>query len=703
MSIKQNQYFLKMPIVFKLILTILLGVAFFVLTYRVHLSCAQSNLMFIYREGLVCAFFAFLLLNVYIDYKKLYDFIFKYRYPIALTVFICLVAAKINLSSISLFDSYVQPGTGSEFVEPVFGQGRPIRSDEWAVSTPKSLTYQYCVGEKYNDIIMASQTLNIKTTGVAVSLSMVTKPFNVGFLFLPPEYAVSFYWCSLFITGILAGIEFFLIITKENRLLSFMGSVMVILSPFSMWWSGNSLATYAMAAVAGIYRFLNAEGTKKRILCAIVITIFGSAFVGVLYPAWQVPAGYTFLGVIIWCFVLNWANIKKFKVIDWILFSSTVVLALTVIAVFYLENLEYTKTVLNTVYPGSRREYGGFMLDRMFFYPANLSFPFETRNLAFSEVGMYFSLYPVPTLVAIYLLFKTKKKDLLTILLLVVSTIFTVYCTVGVPIWFGDISLLSYSTPVRALTYVDFIQILLLLRSMTLLKENDSYIPKFVIIPLALILSAFIIYKCDKVFIYPDYMSLKYMLIVAIMIFVLIVCFVGRVNHKLRTCAILLFIMVHCVTSVFVLPIQKGLDPIYSKPVAKAVSSIVEDDPDAKWIAVDQWVEANFYAACGAKVINSNNYVPNYSMWEILDPNGKYNEVYNRYANFVITMTEEENEAILNQPDLITLKLNYGQLDDIDVKYLIAKHEIAIPDDYDIDSKQLYAEHGMYIYELSYN
>ena len=59
MSIKQNQYFLKMPIVFKLILTILLGVAFFVLTYRVHLSCAQSNLMFIYREGLVCALYYF--------------------------------------------------------------------------------------------------------------------------------------------------------------------------------------------------------------------------------------------------------------------------------------------------------------------------------------------------------------------------------------------------------------------------------------------------------------------------------------------------------------------------------------------------------------------------------------------------------------------------------------------------------------------
>ena len=47
---------------------------------------------------------------------------------------------RVNFSSIGMFDNYVQPGQGSEFVTPVYGETHSIRSDEWAVSTPRYLT-----------------------------------------------------------------------------------------------------------------------------------------------------------------------------------------------------------------------------------------------------------------------------------------------------------------------------------------------------------------------------------------------------------------------------------------------------------------------------------------------------------------------------------------------------------------------------------
>ncbi len=703
MLLKRKQMSSGLTNAIKNILTFFVGMFFALVSYKVYLSC-QGNLspMFFYREALVIAFCAFLLINVFINYKVLYEFIFKHRYAISFILLVVLVASKIHISSIAMLDGYVQPGSGSEFVRPIFGQARPIRSDEWAVGTPKTLTYQYCAGEKYNDIIMAGKTLNIKTTDVAPSLSMITKPFNWGFLFLGAEYAISFHWCSLFIVGILAGIEFFMIITKERKLLSFCGSVMVIFSSFTMWWSDNKMVTYIMVAIAGIHRFLMTDSIKKRIFCGICIVVFGTAFVAMLYPAWQVPAGYICLAIILWSFIVNWNNVKKFKAIDWIIFSGVIVFALAVIAVFYLENLEYTKTIMGTVYPGSRRDYGSYVLDKLFTYPATLLFPFKEGEFAFSEYGVYFSLYPLPTLVAIYLLFKNKKKDLLLILFLVVSAIFTVYCTVGVPQWFGDISLLSFSTARRVLNFLDLIQIFILLRSIALMDEEKTFIPKSVIIPFSLIFSVLTIYWCDKKFVYPDFMSTAYMIVIAITIFVISVCLVGNVGDRLKKAAMVALIIIHCGVSLFVHPIQKGLDAIYSKPAAQAVMKIVEEDPDARWIAADQWVEANFYAACGAKVINSNNYVPNYKLWEILDPEGKYNEVYNRYANFIITMTEDETEAILHQSDLITLKLNYGQLDDIDVDYVIAKGELVIPEEYNVTPTLLYAESGVYIYSLDY-
>ncbi len=700
---ERQRYISKASNVLKIISAVLFTVAVAIMASYIYKLHGTVSLFLIYRYAFLFLAYVFLMLNVFINYRVLYGFIFKHRYIIALVVLFFFVAAKLNFSSISVFDSYVQTGSGSEFIRPVFGEGLPIRSDEWAISTPRSLTYQYCAGEKYNDIIMAADTLNIKTAGVAPSLSMVAKPFNIGFLFLNTEYAVSFYWGALFITGLLAGIEFFLVITKDKKLLSFMGSVAVVFSSFTVWWSGNALVTYAMAAVAGIYRFLNTENRKIRVICGIAVVVFGSAFVGVLYPAWQVPAGYTFLAVIIWSFVANWGNIKKFKTVDWVIFAATVVFVVAVIAVFYIENLEYTKAVMDTVYPGSRREYGDFVLGDMFTYPATLLFPFKTGDYAFSEYGMYFSLFPLPVIAAIYALFKTRKKDLLSILLLAVCAFFTVYCTIGFPKWLGDITLMSFSMPRRILTYVDFIQIPILLRTMAIMQEENVYIPKHFMIPLAVVLSAFTLYMCDKVFVYQDFMSTTYMIVMAIVLALVMICFVGKVHKNLKTAAIVLFIVVQCAVSLFVLPIQKGLDPIYSKPAAQKTLEITEKDPDARWIVLDQWVEANFFAACGAKVINSNNYIPNYELWDVLDPKGEYNEVYNRYANFIINLTSEETSAYLNQPDLITLSLNYAQLDDIDVKYIVTEYPLVIPEEYNIEVEQLHVENGTFIYSLNYN
>ncbi len=707
MSIKQIKYLSTLPKTIKVLVSVVVGMILCVLTYKNYLSCGGLNALFVYREALVLLACGFILINAYINYKTLYSFVFRYRYALAFFAFIILVASKINFSSIGLYDSYIQPGSGSEFVNPIFGHSQPVRSDEWAVSTPRALTYQYCAGEKYNDIIMAIQTPNLQASGIMLSPAMLAKPFCWGYLFLPVEYAVSFNWCSLLFVSLLAAVELFNIISNKNKLFSVMGGIIVAFSSFCMWWSGCAVLAYGMAAVAGIYNFLSADSYKKRMVFGAVVAIFGSAFVCTLYPAWLVPLGYIFLAVIIWGFVKNIGNIKKFKKIDWIIFSTTIALAIGIIAIYYYNQIEYATAVSNTVYPGSRRESGGYALNELLYYPASLAFPFKAVDGAypFSEYGTFFSLFPIPMLISIYLLFKTKKKDLLSMLLLAVSLYFTVYCTVGVPDIVATISLMSFSTAARTAPILGFAQILLLVRSMYLIKENDCGIPKRIIMPIVAVYSIFVVLWCDKVLPFEDYMSTAYMSVVGLYIFFVIVCCVGRINEILQKIAVVSLVAIICITALFVLPIRKGLDSIYSKPVAQKVMSIVDKDPDAKWVALDQWIESGFYVACGAKVINSNNYIPNYELWEtLLDDKGleEYNSVYNRYCHLIVSLTTESTQPILNQEDLVTLKLNYSQLEDIDVKYIVAKCEVVIPKEYDIDIEQLYAENGAYIYQVEY-
>ena len=44
----------------------------------------------------------------------------------------------------------------------------------------------------------------------------------------------------------------------------------------------------------------------------------------------------------------------------------------------------------------------------------------------------------------------------------------------------------------------------------------------------------------------------------------------------------------------------------------------------------------------GAPTINSTNVYPNLEHWSQLDPEGSNEEIYNRYAHILITLTDEE-------------------------------------------------------------
>lgn len=76
--------------------------------------------LFLNRIMLILFFFAFLILHIFIDYKKIYDFIFRHRVALTILLILFFVINKYHFSSITQFDGFVQPGTGSEYIEPIF-------------------------------------------------------------------------------------------------------------------------------------------------------------------------------------------------------------------------------------------------------------------------------------------------------------------------------------------------------------------------------------------------------------------------------------------------------------------------------------------------------------------------------------------------------------------------------------------------------
>ena len=106
-------------------------------------------------------------------------------------------------------------------------------------------------------------------------------------------------------------------------------------------------------------------------------------------------------------------------------------------------------------------------------------------------------------------------------------------------------------------------------------------------------------------------------------------------------------------------------------------------------------VYANYALANDARIINSTNYYPNFNNWNLLDTNGKYKDIYNRYAHISINLTDEETSFSLIQTDAFLINLNYNDMCKLKPTYYLTCI------DYDNSLlEKIYEEDGVYIYRV---
>jgi len=59
-------------------------------------------------------------------------------------------------------------------------------------------------------------------------------------------------------------------------------------------------------------------------------------------------------------------------------------------------------------------------------------------------------------------------------------------------------------------------------------------------------------------------------------------------------------------------------------------------------------------------------------MWKTLDPEGKYEKVYNRYGQVVCIITNNQTQFELMQADIVKVLLNEDDLTKTGVKYILS-------------------------------
>ena len=638
---------------------------------------------------------------------KIIDFCLKYRYLIALIVFITLVACKINFSSVDSWQTYIFGGDKVDGV--ILGQYRTIRSDEWVVQTPYAISQANADGyfELYNNNIGEGANMILGEAPV-FDITILARPLLWGYMLFGAEYGFSWYWSLKVIMLFMVSLELAIMLSKKDRALSIAGAIWLALTPGLMWWLSTAIADsyiFGFTIVILFNYYINNLDWKlrKKILIAIAMALAIPAFAFVLYPAIQIPFALIMAVFIIGGFVKHWKELKKQ---DFIIMGVTILAALLLIARFIIISWNDIMLMTSTVYPGARFETGGDVGIIATLAKAFLSIFTPYVDLLKNPCEAAFAVFPLIGL-AIIIIYNLKnikqnikKVDTCVLIALVLLFIlFAIYVFIGLPKILSGVTLLYLSPAKRTKVVLGILGIILCIIFLKKMSDKKAQIFKWWqagIISAIVVAIIYLILRASEYYHTQTLTYARYLIIFAIAFF-MTYSFIRF--HKKTFCVII--ITVSIMAGATVNPIVQGIDVLHKTELATQIQKVVEQDKGAKWIALNN-VYAQYLIANGAKTLNGVNRYPNHKMIDILDPNKEYEEVWNRYAHIIINLGYE-TKFNLDAKDVYDITLTYDNIKDLGIKYCYVhiKLDDKIIKDFKLEEVFARTDVNQYIYKIN--
>lgn len=638
---------------------------------------------------------------------KGFNFIYEYRYFIALFLFVLCVGLKLNGSSIAMWSQYIN--TGEQVNNGlVFGVPRAIRSDEWALYTPMALSQYYNLPKSFpyfSDIVRATSTDVFLVYGQPVKdIAIIFRPFQIGYLFLDPGRGLSFFWYGRLIALFMVTFEFGMLITKSKKRLSFILAMLISMSPIIQWWfSINGLVEmiiFGELALIMISKYIKECNYIKKAFYMFVLVVCAGGYILTFYPSWQIPLFYVFLSIFVW---IIWENYKKIKFSykDFVIILCGIILLSISMMHVLIKSYDTINIIMNTAYPGNRFETGGGEIKRFFNYAVNMFLPYKDSGLTTNvcEMAVFMDFFPLGIILAVMVMFIEKNKDKLLIVLLSCDLLLTMWCIIPFPKALAKLTLLSNSQPGRAFVAVGFINLLVLVRAIALKEKMLN--KKIVAVITGMI--AFIIVICAKLS-YRDYFNKKMMLISFVLLFGTYIFFIAYESKKIRSLGTILCICLICICGLTVNPIQKGVDVIYKSSLINSIKDI-NNDESGKWIVEGMnYPKINYPIMAGAATINSTNVYPDLERWRKFDLDGANDNIYNRYAHINIYLNNQNNTTFIEgeAPDTFSINLNVDDLKKLDVKYILTQNNLEDISNLNVRFEKLYDKSDYKIYRVIY-
>lgn len=627
----------------------------------------------------------------------------RHRFALALVALVVLVGLEVSGSSVAMWGSYMGE---DPYAGVLFGMPRAVRSDEWLVFTPFSVSQQLVGYAPTNPLIRGCATdVTVAYGQPAWALATLFRPFLWGHLALGPARGLSFFWCARALALVLATYECMLLLTDGRVSLAAYGAILVGFAPIVEWWfavNGTAeLLVFGQLLVVALHRLLRAEGQAARFGWSVLMAWCLGCYAMVIYPAWQVPLAYVFgcmgLGdLAVW---LRGQHDGRGRAVASVLpaLLCAAVLAVVGVGLSLRAGWDAVLACLNTAYPGQRMSAGGgkadVLLNGLFAPTSALAAKNFPRG---SCVGAGFvSLFPLGALFAVWHLAQGARRRSVDVALLALSlpyALFLAYLLAGLPPLVAQVTLMGRTTPNRLAMAMGLLDVLLLVRSLSLAwyeadracggKESPVGTPWAVGCVAPVAVAALLVAAGHAAA--PDYVQGWVAVMLGLSFAVLATpvllprqAFDGGRRSRgtwLVASALAVVAMGMCVN-----PVQQGLAPIERSEAIAAMRSVAQEDPDALWVSDDN-IGGQALIMAGAPCISSVNVYPNLERWHELDPSGTYEETYNRYAHVFV---EPGDKTAFDNPewDCLRVSVTPDDLRTLGATYWLSRRNLPKRDD----------------------
>jgi hypothetical protein len=562
---------------------------------------------------------------------------------ICIGLFVLLTLAKINYSSIGMWNTTIPDGSDAKR-GIISGTPKAIRMDEWAILAPFMLSQAHQGFPLENPAIGGEKVALVGYFPINHFISFF-RPDYWGFYLLDVDHGFAWRWNFILCFGLIATMLAFMLLTRNQFWLSVLGAFWLVFSPGLAWWSFFLLTSIYSGfgmLVASAYLFFSTR-TRTILIAGVLFFWCFSMFALTLYPPYQVPLGYLLLFLLVG---YTWRHYDKELLFNkvWLKLGVFAVAFAVMGFVFYAYYLDAKSTIdvmSNTVYPGKRSETGGtgFIANWFSEYFAGwlLSdqvFPQSWLNIC--ELSHFITFTPVIAVSLVIYFTRTRKIDPLLAIILGYVLILLIWIEIGFPAFLAKATLLDVSPTRRTQIPFGIANVVLAILYMSYIHARKIKVTGSVAAVLSVGVVAFMIYAAwlnldDAKGIYKSHQLFLPTLFFMALNFLLL----PVINFQYKELAVVGAVALFTLPNLKINPVGKGMSPITENALYLKVRELHLQEPKARWVVLGNQYITYLVTATGANQLSGVKNQPDFKTMHVLDPTAKRDSAYNRYAHAV--------------------------------------------------------------------